>query len=217
MQILYLLWYILPNGLPNLKSLNIDQSELSSKNNNLNHIEGSLWNEIEFKQTKWMQGSRTTFNSFVHSIVRAVPNLEELGFDRGICQFSDLVSCELISEATFFSKFLLILPLHQLSIKDDLNLFPHLKHLYYQESTLTLTLPTDEERSTFTAHVADLAEAVPGLVTVTNVAHGYLPYLSARIRRREEKENGEVVGVEIGEGYGMKIGYSDKAFPWALN
>jgi hypothetical protein len=76
---------------------------------------------------------------------------------------------------------------------------------------LTLTLPTDEERNTFTAHAADLAEACPGLVSITNVAHVYLPYLTARIKRRE---NGEVTSVEIGKGYGMKIGYADKAFPW---
>jgi hypothetical protein len=44
-EIPYLLRFVLPNGLPNLKSLGIDQSPSSSRKNKT--IEGSLWFESE--------------------------------------------------------------------------------------------------------------------------------------------------------------------------
>jgi len=102
--------------------------------------------------------------------------------------------------------------LDQMSIGDDLNGFPHLKHLYYEVYYANLEALTEEERNAFASQATDLAQAVPGLMSITNVDTQNLPYLTARIRRRE---NGEVADVEVGKGYGMKIGYDDEAFPWA--
>ncbi|KAF8966811.1 hypothetical protein BDZ97DRAFT_603489 [Flammula alnicola] len=154
-------------------------------------IEGSLWYEREdgtFQQAKSKKESRTVFDSFMHSIVRAAPNLEELGFHGALFQLSKFVS-----------------------IADDLNGFPHLKHLYYEAYYANLEALTEEERNNFASQARDLAQAVPGLVSITNVDTPNLPYLTAKISR---KENGEVAGVEVGKGYGMKIGYDDQAFPW---
>jgi hypothetical protein len=93
-----------------------------------------------------------------------------------------------------------------------LNGFPRLKHLYYEAYYANLEALTEEERNTFASEARDLARAVPGLMSITNVGTQNLPYLSARISRRE---NGEFAGAEVGKGYGMKIGYDDEAFPWA--
>jgi len=102
--------------------------------------------------------------------------------------------------------------LDQVSIADDLNGFPRLKHLYYEEYYTSLEALTEEERNTFASQARDLAQAVPRLMSITNVNTPKLPYLTARISR---KENGEVAGAKVGKGYGMKIGYDDEAFPWA--
>lgn len=93
-QIPYLLRSILPNGLPKLKSLGIGQAPRSSKRKN-NTDDGSLWFESEdgtFQQLKTPNTSRTIFDSFMHSIVRAAPNLEELGFYGARLELSKFVS-----------------------------------------------------------------------------------------------------------------------------
>jgi hypothetical protein len=97
-------------------------------------------------------------------------------------------------------------------IADDLNKFQHLKRLYYGEYYGSLENFTEEERKIFASRARDLAEAVPGLTSITHVNNTYLPYLAAKISRGE---SGELVGVEVGRGYGMNIGYDDEAFPWA--
>lgn len=88
------------------------------------------------------------FHSFMLSIVCVTPNLEELGFHDRL-QLSDF-----------------------LSIADDLNGFPHLRHLYYK--CFETTPFNKEERITFTSQARDLAEAVLGLVSITNVTGVYL-------------------------------------------
>ncbi|KJA17067.1 hypothetical protein HYPSUDRAFT_206522 [Hypholoma sublateritium FD-334 SS-4] len=189
-QIPYLLRSVLSNGLPNLKSLDIGQAASSSNKNK--NIEGSLWYESQngtFHTAKSKKESRTVFDNFMHSIVRGAPNVEELGFHGALFQLSEFVA-----------------------VSDDLNGFPRLKHLYYEEYYASLGALTEEERNTFASQAQDLAQAVPGLVSITNVDTTNLPYLTARISRRE---NGEVAGTVVGKGYGMKIGYDDEAFPWA--
>lgn len=93
-----------------------------------------------------------------------------------------------------------------------MNGLPRLKHLYYEEYYANLEALTEEERNTFAFQALDLAQAVPGLVSITNVDTPNLPYLTARIRKGE---SGEVAGAVVGKGYGMKVGYDDEAFPWA--
>jgi len=58
--------------------------------------------------------------------------------------------------------------------------------------------------------VRNLAEAVPGLVTITNASALNQPYTVAEIKRGE---NEQVASVEVGNGRGMKIGYEGLAFP----
>jgi hypothetical protein len=73
--------------------LDVGQAASSSRKNK--NIEGSLWYESEdgtFQQTKTLKESRTVFDSFMHSIVRAAPNLEELGFHGALFELSKSVS-----------------------------------------------------------------------------------------------------------------------------
>jgi len=92
-QIPYLLRSVLPDGLPNLKSLNIGQAPTSSSN--IENIEGGLWyetkNGVFFKRTADRAWSNV-FDLFMHSIVRATPNLEEIGFHGSNFPLSDFVS-----------------------------------------------------------------------------------------------------------------------------
>ena len=91
-QIPYLLRSVCPNGLPKLKSLDINQiSDSSVKNKN---IEGSLWYETPdgVFQRGTNKSSRTVFDGFMHSIVRGAPNLEEIGFHGDYFPLGDFVS-----------------------------------------------------------------------------------------------------------------------------
>jgi len=100
-----------------------------------------------------------------------------------------------------------------MSIADDLNRFSHLQHLYFEEyDTEDSELRAGNRRDIFASQAKNLAEVVPGLITITNVTSLYQPYMVARITRGE---NEQVSSVEVGNGYGMKIGYEDEAFPWA--
>ena len=92
-QVPYLLRSVLPEGLPNLKSLAIAQLP-SASGKNIN-VEGSLWYESsdgKFHEVKVQKGSRNIFDNFIHSIARGAPNVEELGFHGYTLQFSDFVS-----------------------------------------------------------------------------------------------------------------------------
>jgi hypothetical protein len=95
-----------------------------------------------------------------------------------------------------------------MSIASDLNGFTHLKHVYFEEYDLWES--DCDRRENFVSHARNLAEAVPRLVTITNVSPLNQPYTVARITRGE---NEQVASVEVGNGCGMKIGYEDQAFP----
>jgi hypothetical protein len=99
-----------------------------------------------------------------------------------------------------------------MSIASDLNGFTHLKHLYFEEYDFAQRSDLSRSRQDiFASQARNLAEAVPGLVTITNFAALNQPYTVARITRRGSKQ---VASVEVGNGSGMKIGYEDLAFPW---
>ncbi|KAG6828376.1 hypothetical protein H0H92_008170 [Tricholoma furcatifolium] len=191
LEIPYLLRCVCRNGLPKLKSLEISQSPNSHKRNR--NREGSLWYESDdgsFKEGTPMS-SRTVFDGFMHSIVRAAPNLEEIGFHVTKCYLLNFVS-----------------------IATDLNKFNSLKHLYildhdyYGESG---TVPPDDiRRDKLASQVKDLADAVPGLESVTCRATLCPPYLTARITRHTDKR---VETVKVGDGYWMKVGSEYQAFP----
>lgn len=79
-QIPHLLRAILPNGLPNLKSLEIHQSPEAK--NHIRYLEGAMWYETangEFRQEQRISKAyRTMADNYMHSIVRGAPNIEEL-------------------------------------------------------------------------------------------------------------------------------------------
>ncbi|KAF8877825.1 hypothetical protein CPB84DRAFT_1794588, partial [Gymnopilus junonius] len=185
-QIPYLLRSVIPKGLPLLESLDIGQS--ASVDNDITAIEGSLWYESKdgtFHQARKRKQSRTVFESFMHSIVRACPNLEELAFHGSLFPL-----------------------LYFVSIANDLNDLPHLKHLYYEGAEYDIHSDVDE--SLFASHAKEVADAVPGLVSITNIAKAHPPFLVARVRRNLD---GKLSDVEVGKGFGMKVGYEDETFP----
>ena len=77
-QVPYLLRSVLPDGLPNLKSLKISQISISDDE----HEEGARWYETESGAFCLASGSeeasREVTNGYIHSIARGAPNLEEL-------------------------------------------------------------------------------------------------------------------------------------------
>ena len=81
-QVPYLLRSVIPNGLPNLKSLVIGQDPYSERD--VKDIEGAMWYETEegkFRQEKKISNAyRTMMDKYMHSIVRGAPNLQELCF-----------------------------------------------------------------------------------------------------------------------------------------
>ncbi|KAF8188092.1 hypothetical protein BJ912DRAFT_1042670, partial [Pholiota molesta] len=79
-QVPYLLRAVLPNGLPKLKSLEIEQE---APGWDACKLEGALWYETldgEFRtELNFKKMARDFTKGYMHSIVRGAPNLEELG------------------------------------------------------------------------------------------------------------------------------------------
>ncbi|KAG6806935.1 hypothetical protein H0H92_009520, partial [Tricholoma furcatifolium] len=79
---------------------------------------------------------------------------------------------------------------------------------FYGESGI---VPSDHiKRDILASQVKDLADAVPSLVSVTSRLNMHPPYMTARITRDQDKQ---VASVKVGNGYWMKIGCEDQAFP----
>lgn len=80
-QIPYLLRFILPKGLPNLRSLEIDQMPSSEKF--IRDLEGAMWHETsdgEFRTEKGrLKAWKGMHEDYMPSIAKATPNIEELG------------------------------------------------------------------------------------------------------------------------------------------
>lgn len=80
-QVPYLLRCLIPAGLPNLASLEIDQ-EWSADRETLNRYEGSRWYETPdgkfHVERRLKNAARTFMDDYIHSIVRGAPNLNEL-------------------------------------------------------------------------------------------------------------------------------------------
>jgi len=186
-QIPYLFRSILPNGLANLKSLDIGQTSSPTKKHRT--AEGNNWYESEDGTFKTKLKARSVFNDFMRSIVRAVPNLEELGFH----------STERLELSSFAS------------IADDLSRFPHLKRLYYVGYYIG---QTEIDRNDFISEARVLAEAALGLVSITNVVNSYPPHPTARIKRSDSGEVASIAFKELKGCVGMEIGYEDEAFRW---
>ena len=88
-QIPYLLRDVLPDGLPHLKSLEIQQLPWSDTNQRMRREKGSMWYEqpdgtfCVAKNGK--QAKNTIMGNYLFSIVKGAPNVEELGLHGGGC------------------------------------------------------------------------------------------------------------------------------------
>ncbi len=86
-QIPYLLRDVLPDGLPHLKSLEIQQLPFSDTKQRMRMEKGSMWYEhpdgtfCVAKNEK--QAKNTIMGNYLHSIVKGAPNVEELGLHGG--------------------------------------------------------------------------------------------------------------------------------------
>ena len=80
-QVPYLLRCLIPEGLPNLASLEIDQ-DWSEEGATLRRYEGSMWYEapdgIFHKHQRVKEAGIYFTDDYIHSIVRGAPNLIEL-------------------------------------------------------------------------------------------------------------------------------------------
>ncbi|KJA25229.1 hypothetical protein HYPSUDRAFT_418319 [Hypholoma sublateritium FD-334 SS-4] len=163
-QVPFLLRFTLPDGLPYLKSLDIGQFPRRESANYRNiDVEGStIWYEDAddgMLRAYTPEQPRTIFDNYMHSIVRAAPRLEELGFHGADSPLADFIA-----------------------VADDLNGFCHLKRLYYIDRATGAGEPSD----TFGELAGELAELVPRLEAITNVGAPDLPYQTAEIHRDPE-------------------------------
>ena len=95
-QVPFLLRFTLPDGLPHLKSLDIGQFPRRESANYRNiDVEGStIWYEDAddgMLRAYTPEQPRTIFDNYMHSIVRAAPRLEELGFHGADTSLRDFV------------------------------------------------------------------------------------------------------------------------------
>ncbi len=146
---------------------------------------------------------RTIFDNYMHSIVRAAPRLEELGFHGADTSLRDFVRVPMAPYSD--SSHISLMHTSKITVADDLNGFCHLRRLYYIDRALS---PNRE----FCQHAGELAALVPRLESITNVGASDLPYRATKIRRDVVNESLTVV---LCEGYGMQTGHDDDAFPWA--
>jgi hypothetical protein len=201
-QIPYLLRSVLPNGLPNLKSLGIVQLP-SNSGENVN-LEGALWYETEdgrFREAKLEKAGRDVLNGYIHSIARTAPNLEEIGLHSIIIGQEGFVSWTSVSTTKFVSNH------PQAKIASDLACLSKIRRIYYTGPDQS----TDKEPGAVLSNARTLAEACNGLSMIVNTGSVNIPYVVARISRTE---SGEVRSIDAGSGYGMQIGNEDEAFPF---
>jgi len=200
-QVPYLLRSVLPDGLPNLKSLFIYHRVLLRRRSQ--GLEGALWCETEdgtfweydIESECWytfegdtepifnkdLKTGTRVWRNYVHSIVRGAPNLEEFGFNK----YLDPIT---------IPKF----P----NFPSELGQFSNLRRFYYRGAW-------GESREGFLSNAIVLGGACSSLDMV--VSTSIFPYTVARILRNEKEDVSNVV---IGKGYGMQIGSENEAFSW---
>ncbi|KAF9477157.1 hypothetical protein BDN70DRAFT_922796 [Pholiota conissans] len=193
-QVPYLLRSVLPNGLPNLKSLEIEQARWDDRD-----MEGIAWYEtldgkfhVEKRRKKI---PRNFMDDYMHSILRGAPNLEELG----------LHGMTLVSE-------------HLISIAPTMAQFANLKRFYCRGYAKKLRSGTDAPLHRHPFILKDfldgaeaLGRACNHMERVTSISAMYPPYISLLFIRNSE---GEVVEVRRSDHYGMEISaQEDNPFP----
>jgi hypothetical protein len=204
-QVPFLLRSVLPNGLPNLKSLKIGQHPSLDETLEV----GARWFETDLGDFCLAgdaeEASRDVTNGYIHSIARGAPNLEEIclqGKEIGLGRYVRrvrlcLTDCILNCSVT------------QVEIASEISQFRNLRRFYFGGPCRYFT---EEDRVAMITSAKALAEACGKLTTVVDLAWGWdLPYIVAKISRNE---NGEVASVDLGHNYyGVQIGNEDEAFP----
>ncbi|KAF8188120.1 hypothetical protein BJ912DRAFT_410408 [Pholiota molesta] len=204
-QVPYLLRELLPDGLPELQSLEIEQAVADPNN----FLEGVRWYELVqggFRTEKdKYRAARNFMTGYMHSVVRGAPGLQELG----------------LHGMTLTSGSLQILA-HTLSELDDM------KRFYYRgfapdPKDTGAALEEDDDGDGegeaealtevgFLASAEALARKCMSLECVTSIGGRCLPYVAATIERDVD---GEVTGVRRRDGVGMLIpAYEDDPFPY---
>jgi hypothetical protein len=99
-QVPYLLRVVLPNGLPRLRSLEIERDTVYRETWDQRALEGALWYETsdgQFRiETNPKKMKRHCMDGYMHSIVRGAPNLEELGLHGMYLISAELVCTRLL-------------------------------------------------------------------------------------------------------------------------
>ncbi|KAF8168712.1 hypothetical protein BJ912DRAFT_862685, partial [Pholiota molesta] len=99
-QVPYLLRVVLPNGLPRLRSLEIERDTVYRETWDQRALEGALWYETSDGQfhieTNPKKMKRHCMDGYMHSIVRGAPNLEELGLHGMYLISAELVCTRLL-------------------------------------------------------------------------------------------------------------------------
>jgi hypothetical protein len=210
---------VLPNGLPQLKSLEIQQDIADPQDRKL---EGVLWYEtldgdFRIEKNRKKAGSIDFSNGYMHSIVRGAPNLEELGLHGIYLNSESMVRGVLSTYSLWLSQD--IIP--QQSLHPALSQLVKMQRFYYigfsqtpQQGNNAPPLSVYEEAtSDFLSSAEALALVCTRLAVVTNINSKYLPYIYAKIERDSV---GDVTGVRQGKGVGMLIS-ADEDDPFPCN
>ncbi|KAF8168689.1 hypothetical protein BJ912DRAFT_199020 [Pholiota molesta] len=200
-QVPYLLRVVLPNGLPHLRSLEIEWDTVGWETWDQRALEGALWYETsdgQFRtETNPKKMQRHCTNGYMHSIVRGAPNLEELGLHGMYLTSASLKSLEpTLSKLTQMERFYY----EGFSPNPKYGDAPHLK--------THKNLIAD-----FLASAEALARVCTRLESVTSISGKTLPYVSGMIERNSV---GEVTTVRKIDGVGMLIS-ADENDPFPCN
>ncbi|KJA16423.1 hypothetical protein HYPSUDRAFT_71356 [Hypholoma sublateritium FD-334 SS-4] len=190
-QVPYLLRSVLPNGLPNLKSLEIHQTP-GYYSAIPQFAKGVMWHEDEngifHTGRPYLNGWNVTEN-FMHSIARGAPGVQELGLHGNPLSPKDITK-----------------------ITPALSTLQSLERLYYDGS---LQAPESEGINLgavpeFIQTARSLADSCPQLSMVTDMCMPILPYVSAMISRAEDGTVSTIIANMNGRG--LQIGREHDAF-----
>ncbi|KAF8168706.1 hypothetical protein BJ912DRAFT_199299 [Pholiota molesta] len=197
-QVPYLLRAVLPNGLPKLKSLEIEQD---APGWDACKLEGALWYETlegEFRtELNFKEMARDFTKGYMHSIVRGAPNLEELGL-HGV----PLSSACLKNLHPTFSQFVKMERFYYYGYSPDPK-YGNAPHPRIHEKAV----------ADFLASAEALARVCTRLESVTSIYGKSLPYVSGAIERSSV---GDVTAVRLVDGVGMLIS-ADENDPFPCN
>ncbi|KAF8188118.1 hypothetical protein BJ912DRAFT_969248 [Pholiota molesta] len=203
-QVPYLLRAVLPNGLPQLKSLEIYEFPVNWDDRH--SMEGVQWYEtsdgkfhVEQKRKTMLKEVDFPLKGYMHSIVKGAPNLEELA----LYGMTPLDAEKLNALAPTLSQLVGMERFYYNGISPDIMyMYPHDPYPDF-----------DEELEDFLSGAGMLAQACARLTTISSFGSKYLPYISAKIERDSE---GEVLEVTRSDGVGMLIS-ADENDPFPRN